>query len=59
MTKSYPTYSRYTRSALALLGEQVKLARKRRRWSEKALAERAGVDRGTYAKLKPETRASQ
>ena len=47
MAKRYPTHSRYTRSALELLGEQVKLARKRRGWSEKALAERAGVDRGT------------
>jgi transcriptional regulator with XRE-family HTH domain len=47
MAKRYPTYSRYTRSVLELLGEQIKLARIRRGWSEKALAERAGVDRGT------------
>lgn len=47
MAKRYPTYSRYTRSALELLGEQVKLARKRRGWSEQALAERAHIDRGT------------
>jgi transcriptional regulator with XRE-family HTH domain len=47
MAKRYPTYSRYTRSVLELLGEQIKLARIRRGWSEKALAERSGVDRGT------------
>ncbi len=47
MAKRYPAYSRYTLSALALLGEQTKLARKRRGWSEAEFAKRAGVDRGT------------
>lgn len=51
MAKRYPTYSRYTRGALALLGEQTKLARKRRGWSEAELARRAGVDRGTVRKV--------
>jgi len=51
MAKRYPTLSRYTRSALALLGLQIKLARKRRGWSESSLAERAGVDRGTVRKI--------
>ena len=47
MSKKYPTLSRYTRSALELLGSQIKLARKRRGWSESALAERAGINRST------------
>jgi transcriptional regulator with XRE-family HTH domain len=47
MAKRYPTYSRYTRHALALLGKQTKLARKRRGWTEQELADRVGVDRGT------------
>lgn len=41
------SYSRYTREALALLGKQIMLGRKRRRLTVQSLAERAGVSRGT------------
>ena len=44
-------YSGYTREALALLGRQTQLARKQLGWSEQALADRAGVDRGTVRKV--------
>lgn len=47
MAKKYPTCSRYTMQALALLGERTKLARKRRRWSQRELADRLGVSRDT------------
>ena len=41
------TYSRYTREALALLGQQIQVSRKQRRWSAQELATRAGVARDT------------
>ena len=44
-------YSRYAKEANALLGEQIKLGRKRRRWSEANLAERAGISRATVQKI--------
>ena len=44
-------YSRYTREANALLGEQIKLGRKQRKWSESNLAERAGISRATVQKI--------
>ena len=45
------TYSRHTREALALLGKQIRLGRKQRRWSETELAERAGIARATLQKI--------
>jgi len=45
------TYSQYAQDAALLLGEQIKLARKRRKWSEHALAERAGISRATLQKI--------
>lgn len=51
MPKRYPTLSRATRAAVELLGAQIKLARKRRGWSESALAERAGIDRSTVRNI--------
>lgn len=45
------TYSRHTREALTLLGKQVRLGRKQRRWSELELAERAGIARATLQKI--------
>lgn len=51
MPKKYATLSRYTRSALELMGRQIKLARKRRGWSESSLAERAGIDRSTVRNI--------
>ena len=41
------TYSRLTEEALLLLGKQIRLARKRRRMSERDLAARIGVARST------------
>lgn len=43
--------SRYTREAVLLLGKQIRLGRKARRWSEQALAERAGLSRATLQKI--------
>ncbi len=45
------TYSRYALEAATLLGEQVKLKRKQRKWSEKNLSERAGISRATLQKI--------
>jgi transcriptional regulator with XRE-family HTH domain len=45
------TYSRYTREAAALLAGQVRLGRKRRKWTEHELAERAGISRATLQKI--------
>lgn len=36
---------------MALLGEQIKLGRKERRWTEANLAERAGISRATLQKI--------
>lgn len=40
-------YSRYTLGALQLLGEQIRLGRRARRWTQEELAQRAGVTRRT------------
>ena len=45
------TYSKYAQEAAVLMGEQIKLGRKQRRWSEKNLAERAGISRATLQKI--------
>jgi transcriptional regulator with XRE-family HTH domain len=45
------TYSQYTQEAAMLLGEQIKLGRKQRQWSEKNLADRAGISRATLQKI--------
>lgn len=45
------TYSRYAQEAAVLLGEQIKLARKQRQWSEANLADRAGISRATLQKI--------
>ena len=45
------TYSKYAQEAVKLLGEQIRLKRKQRRWSEKDLAERAGISRATLQKI--------
>ncbi|WP_234703772.1 helix-turn-helix transcriptional regulator [Rhodospirillum centenum] len=44
-------YSRATTGAARLLGAQVRLARRERRWSETDLAERIGVSRATVQKI--------
>ncbi len=45
------TYSKYAQEAVTLLGKQIKLGRKQRKWSEKNLAERAGISRATLQKI--------
>lgn len=45
------TYSQYAHDAAFLLGQQIKLARKKRKWSESNLAERAGISRTTLQKI--------
>ena len=44
-------YSKYAKEAAFLLGQQIKLARKKRKWSEANLAERAGISRATLQKI--------
>ena len=50
MTKAR-AYSKTTRQAAKLLGRQIKLARKHRRWPESELAKRAGIARSTVQKI--------
>lgn len=45
------TYSKYAQEAALLLGKQIKLGRKQRKWSEKNLAERIGISRATLQKI--------
>jgi DNA-binding XRE family transcriptional regulator len=45
------TYSPYAVEAAKLLAQQIRLARRRRRWSQSDLAERAGIARATLVKL--------
>lgn len=45
------TYSPYALEAAQLLGEQVRLARRERRWSQQELAERAGIMPKTLMKI--------
>jgi transcriptional regulator with XRE-family HTH domain len=47
----FRTYSKYAKDAAFLLGQQIKLARKQRKWSEINLAERAGISRATLQKI--------
>ncbi len=51
MAKQKRTYSKYAREAVFLLGQQIKLGRKKRKWSEANLAERAGVSRATLQRI--------
>lgn len=45
------TYSKYAKEAALLLGQQIKLSRKGRKWSEQNLATRAGISRATLQKI--------
>ena len=45
------THSKYAQDAATLLGQQIKLARKQRKWTETNLAERAGISRATLQKI--------
>ncbi len=44
-------YSDYCVEAIVLLGKQIKLARKQRKWTEYNLAERANISRATLQKM--------
>ncbi len=44
-------YSKYAKEAAFLLGQQIRLGRKMRKWSEANLAERAGISRRTLRKI--------
>ena len=44
-------YSKYAHEAVILLGEQIKLGRKLRKWTEHNLADRAGISRATLQKI--------
>jgi transcriptional regulator with XRE-family HTH domain len=45
------TYSKYSLDAVMLLGDQIKLGRKQREWTEQNLADRAGISRATFQKI--------
>lgn len=45
------TFSRYSTSAVSLLGKAIQLGRKQRKWSAQELAQRAGIARGTLIKI--------
>lgn len=45
------TFSKYAQEAALLLGKQIKLYRKQKKWSEKILADRAGISRTTLQKI--------
>lgn len=47
MAEHLRTYSRTTREALILLGQEIRLARKQRKMTEMNLAERIGIARST------------
>ena len=44
-------YSHYTIQTATLLGKQIRLRRKQRKWTESELAQRAGVVRATIQKI--------
>ena len=44
-------YSKYAKEAAFLLGQHIKLGRKKRQWSEQNLAARAGISRATLQKI--------
>ena len=44
-------YSAYSRNVARLLGKQIRLGRKERRWTETELAGRAGISRATLQKI--------
>jgi len=45
------SYSKYALEAVTLLGKQIQLGRKQRKWTEKNLADRAGISRATLQKI--------
>lgn len=45
------TYTKHALEASSLFGQQVKLGRKQRHWTEQNLADRAGISRATLQKI--------
>ena len=45
------TYSRYSTTAMALLGKSIRLRRMERKFTAQDLADRAGISRGTLNKI--------
>ena len=45
-------YSKYAQETAFLIGQQIKLARKTRKWSSANLAERAGIQEKRFKELK-------
>ena len=45
------TYSRFTREASTLLGRQIRVARKQRKFTAQELADRAGISRGLLQRI--------
>lgn len=50
MTKER-VYSQYCLEAVAVLGKQIRLGRKQKKWTESELAERANISRATLNKI--------
>jgi transcriptional regulator with XRE-family HTH domain len=44
-------HSKYTCEAVILLGKQIRLGRKQRKWTEHELSSRAGISRATLQKI--------
>ncbi len=44
-------YSKHTKEAVSVLGQLIKIGRKKRRWSEKDLSERVGIARETLQRI--------
>ena len=51
MGRNSRTYSSQTLQAIKIFASQIKVARKKRRWSEAELAERAGTTRPTIRRI--------
>ena len=51
MAKTSHTYSKQTLQAIKVFATQIKVARKKQRWSEAELAERAGTTRPTIRRI--------
>ena len=51
MEKRQRTYSKSTQDVMILMGQYIKLYRKKKSWTESNLAKRAGISRATLQKI--------
>ena len=51
MEKRQRTYSKSTQDVMVLMGQYIKLYRKKKSWTESNLAKRAGISRATLQKI--------